>query len=435
VNAMPSQNTPSQNMTKTGVVQVGPEENWQPYAWQIQNNDHQITQQMTSQWTGQFAYALDDSGETVTITFQGDGTVAPGQLPHTSPDARAMGVMAYQVDIEPLLTPGTEPDASDTSDGNYGQAVEAIGELSKDLNSAITLSDTSPQTIDQTHQQTTTYSVQDGHTATSTDQHQHTATASEQDGTSTGASASADWSLFGPQVEVSGSYSQNDSTDSGTSDTDGTESGTSDTGGTDSGAQDALTITDWGVINNANPATRVASWIFHQQVPYDWNSYVGGDPNWWQTVAFDADGSVKEFAPLSTSTMPVKVAASWEVKRSLIDALPGKTLYFQLKDTINAFGAFSSKFNSAGHIDAYGCTGGTTWSQAIDLSELLGYGQEDPAQYEQAGYAQEDPAQYEQADAQEDPAQYQQAGYAQEDPAQYQQAGYAQEDPAQYQQN
>ena len=401
--------TPSQNPTDA---------DWQPYTWQIQNPDPQIDQQITSEWTGQFQAGLDDSGEKITIAFQGTGDVSPNPV-HNDENATAMAVVAWQVDIKPALLPGTSADdgsgSSPASDGetdpgtalsngddsgDYGAAVQL-------LQGGITLvpGTTSPQTDSQTHEQgttagqstdqgTTTGQSTDQGTTTgqSTDQGTTTGqstdqgtTTSKKNGTSKEAGASVGISMFGPDVNVSGSLGQSQSTgtgtststgtqtgtstssgtQTGTSTSSGTQTGTSDTTGTDSGTSDTTAVGDWGTINNEDPANGVASWMFHQQYPYDWTSYAsaagdgtsgtdgtesgtGTDPNSaaLSAVAFNDDGTVKQLPNLSTSSLTYPVAATWEVDRSLVETLPGKTVHFQLTGTIHAFGAFSRTFTT-----------------------------------------------------------------------------------------
>ena len=452
---------PSQNPANPGAVQVGPGEGpgegWQPYTLQIQNTAYQIDQKLTSQWTGQFQYALDESTGKIKIAFQGSGTVYPGPLALNEQDARAMAVVAYQVDIEPLPSLPLEEAETDVLSGDQSP------QFSSDQLSSITLGSVSPQTINSTHGQTINYSVEQQQTATANQQHQDTATADHQYGNSEGGSATAGWQgglLGGPTVSGTATYDHTDSQESGTSDTDGTESGTSDMGGTDSGTSATVSLTDWGVTGNSDPATRVASWLFQQQWPYDAKTLGLDLGTWtWSKQAFDPHDStvVLEFSDLSTSTMTLQVAATWEFERSLIEALPGKTVCFRLKDNIDALGVFSSTYKAAGGQPVkWHQSGGKKWSQAIDLSELLypqgsqeqadpmdqyeqaGYGQQEPAaQYEQAGDGPEEPAaaQYEQAgDGPEEPAaaQYEQAGDGPEEPAaaQYEQAGYGPEEPA-----
>ena len=314
MNAMPSQGaTPSQDTTQT---------HWQPSPpWQVQDKDFQLNQQMTSQWEGQFTYALDESS--ITISFQGSGSVSPGELsPGTGsalsldgPDARAAAVVAYQVDIEPMQS--------------------QTQEFSGDQLSSITLgNDRSPQTANQITQQTTSFSVQND--------------------SSFGINAGFQGDM--PMVGISAGVSN--SSGSGTSDT--------------------VSTTDWGVTDNADLETRAASWLFRQQSPYDAQAVYADFGTLWQQ-AFEDDGSVKEFPDFSTNTISLQVTATWEVDRSLIEAIPGKTLYFRLKDSISAGGVYSPNYQPPdgdqpswkGHHELWSSSSGNTWVQAIDLSELL----------------------------------------------------------------
>jgi len=309
---MPSQDlTPSQDTTQT---------DWQPSPpWQVQDKDFQINQQIQSQWNGTFQYALND-GDKVTIAFQGNGQVSPGALSQNSADARALAVVAYQVDIEPLQ--------SETQ------------EFSGDQLSSITLTgNRSPQTANQITQ--------------------HTTSSSAQQDSSFGINAGTMGDM--PQIGISAGVSN--STGSGTSDT--------------------VSTADWGVTDNADLETRVASWLFRQQMPYDAQEVYADFGTLWQQ-AFEDDGSVKEFPDFSThDTTSLLVEATWEVDRSLIEALPGKTLYFRLKGTTYAGGVYSPNYQPPdgdqpswkGHHELWSSSSDNSWVQAIDLSKLLGDGQ------------------------------------------------------------
>jgi hypothetical protein len=74
---------------------------WQPVDLVIQDDDYQVNQTTSRSWHGEFLSVLDESGEAVQVFFRGEGTVAPGQLSHNDPQARAAAVVAYQINIAP----------------------------------------------------------------------------------------------------------------------------------------------------------------------------------------------------------------------------------------------------------------------------------------------------------------------------------------------
>lgn len=140
----------------------------------------------------------------------------------------------------------------------------------------------------------------------------------------------------------------------------------------------AFQVTDWGVIDQSNAQQGLASWIWHQQTPYDIYTLNPSHFDKWFEDAYHKDHPL-DVTELSKANLPISTTSTWRVDHDLVKAgsLPVR---IEITATLYAAGVANPDYHppdkhntKTGHHRLWTGARSTTVVKVIDLAKEVGW--------------------------------------------------------------